>query len=172
MTILFFTSELPYPLITGSKIKTFNLIKNLSINHKIILLSFSSEKDKNVIDYLKKWCLEVKIISIPSMKINLTYRIIRFFSFCPEVIRKYTSKEAKETFLEILNNYKIDLIHFEAIYVSNYVKYAKNIPSILHQNNIESLNYLSVGIRNETVVETFSERDYHPSEIDDWKNDW
>ncbi|NCQ52449.1 hypothetical protein GW796_11350 [archaeon] len=35
-----------------------------------------------------------------------------------------------------------------------------------------SLNYLSVGIRNETVVETFSERDYHPSEIDDWKNDW
>lgn len=146
MTILFFTSELPYPLITGSKIKTFNLIKNLSYKHKIILLSFSSEKEKekDMIDYLKKWCLEVKIISMPLIKINLKYRIIRFFSFFPEVIRKYMSKQAKEIFLEILNNYKIDLIHFDAIYVSNYIKYVENIPNVLHQNNIESLNYLSV----------------------------
>ncbi|MFH1612322.1 MAG: glycosyltransferase family 4 protein [bacterium] len=144
MTILFFTSELPYPLITGSKIKTFNLIKNLSSKHKIILLSFASEKEKDVIVYLKKWCIDVKIILIPLIKINLIYRIIRFISFSPEVIRKYMSKEAKETFLNILNNYKIDLIHFDAIYVSNYIKYAKNIPTVLHQNNIESLNYLSV----------------------------
>lgn len=36
-----------------------------------------------------------------------------------------------------------------------------------------SLNYLSVGIRDEMKVKIFSERNYHPLEIDEWKkNEW
>jgi len=48
MKILMITPYLPYPLLSGGQIRTYNLLKNLAGKHEITLFSFIREKkEKN-----------------------------------------------------------------------------------------------------------------------------
>lgn len=140
--ILFITSELPYPLITGSKIKVFNLIKNLSSKYKIFLLSFikNEEENKNI-PFLLNYCVKVETV-LTDEKFGFFERLQNFFSLIPVVIRKHILDSAKKKILLFIKKYQFFLIHFDGIYVSYYIKFIKDIPTILHEHNIEYDRYL------------------------------
>ena len=66
MKILFLSSWFPYPPINGAKIRTYNLMRQLSKNHEVTLLSFAKtipvEKAREQIPWLKQYCREVSIV--------------------------------------------------------------------------------------------------------------
>ena len=50
MKILMLTPYLPYPLLSGGQIRTYNLLKNLSKKHEITLFSLiKEEKEKKTV---------------------------------------------------------------------------------------------------------------------------
>src|SRR3989344_2972595 len=62
MKVLMLTPYLPYPLVSGGQIRTYNLLKNLASKHKITLVSFIREpKEKQYLANLKPFCANILI---------------------------------------------------------------------------------------------------------------
>ena len=62
MNILFLTKELPFPPDVGYKVRTFNLIKGLSQQNRVILLTFADPEGQEKINALKKYCVSVETV--------------------------------------------------------------------------------------------------------------
>src|SRR3989338_494115 len=61
MKILMLTPYLPYPLLSGGQIRTYNLLKNLAKKHEITLFSFIRQDGENAYKKeLLKFCQRVE----------------------------------------------------------------------------------------------------------------
>src|SRR5690554_3166999 len=68
MKILFVTLEPPYPPNDGGIIRTYNLLKQLSREHDITLVSFlETEVDKKRMESLEPFCKEMWSVIAPGM---------------------------------------------------------------------------------------------------------
>lgn len=138
MKILFLISQLPYPLDTGAKIRSFNLIKNLSDKHDITLVAFGGKSGKEIEGYCKQ------IIMIPRIKENACLAVVKnLFSKYPYSVDKYYSKEMEQKITELTTSNTIhptqyDLIHCDSLQVSKNVLNINVIPKLLTEHNIES----------------------------------
>jgi len=138
MNILFLSTKLPYPPLSGAKIRDFNLIKQISKKHKIILVSFiQDEKEKENLKFLKPYCQIIKVIKERG-KINLFISfVISLFSRKPFTIAKYYSPKMKQLIKKIFDDNKIDLIHCGHLHMAQYVENLKGMPKVLDEHNIE-----------------------------------
>lgn len=136
------TPYLPYPLVSGGQIRTYNLLKILKNQHDITLISFiREEKEKKYLPQLKKFCRE--IYTFKKLKpFSLTNILKSGFTSYPGLMTMYLSGDVKYSITEILKKEKFDLIHAETFYVmSNILK--TNIPKILVEQTIEYKVYQS-----------------------------
>ena len=76
------TPYLPYPLLSGGQIRTFNLLKNLKDKHEITLYSLiKDESERQYIPQLKKFCK--KVVLLRRTKNPWTMRNILLAVFTP-----------------------------------------------------------------------------------------
>ena len=60
MKILMLTPYLPYPLLSGGQIRSYNLLKNLADRHQITLVALiKHDVEKQYIPHIKKYCSRV-----------------------------------------------------------------------------------------------------------------
>src|SRR5258706_1311713 len=136
MKILVISSYLPYPLHSGGHVRLFNLLKELSKEHKLTLVCekrpFQTEKD---ILEVKKFCEE--IITIGRKKQWSLKNIIKTgVSPSPFLVTGHTLPEMKAVLIKILLKKTFDVIHIETFYVfQNLPK--TYIPTVLVEHNIE-----------------------------------
>src|SRR3989338_2671475 len=141
MNILFVTPRLPYPLDTGAKIRTFNLIKNIARRHTVKLLTFLWEDQESAcVKEVEKYVSQV--ITIPGPGFSL-WRIIcgffvNMFYPMPFVIRKYSSRRMKNELKKLLKKEQFDLIHFDHLHMAQYSALVKDKPVVLDEHNIEN----------------------------------
>jgi glycosyltransferase involved in cell wall biosynthesis len=139
MNILFITPRLPYPLDTGAKIRTFNLLKQTKTSgNNVTLLSFIySEKENKYADELKK--MGIKVITVRGKDSIGFFTIVRaLFKGLPLTVAKYRNKKMQIMLKKIIEDEKIDIVHFDHIHLSQYVNVANGIPTIIDEHNIES----------------------------------
>ncbi len=140
MKILMITPYLPYPLVSGGQIRTYNLLKNLAKTHKITLAAFiRDESEKKYIAKLQPYCQ--KVITFKRRKawspINILLAAITPFPFLVSIyfdirVRNKIKKELeKETY---------DLIHAETFYVMPNIPKTQT-PIFLVEQVIEYLVY-------------------------------
>ena len=151
MNIIFLADIVPYPPNTGIKIRTFNIIKQLSNGgeNKIYLLCFNHKiliPSKNTLEEYKKvleeFCAEVHIFDIPSDKNRFTYYIELLKNLMhknPYRAERYYSKECEKTLSHIVDTNDIDLIHFDKTEFCRYLPVCKDIPVCCTNHNVESL---------------------------------
>jgi len=139
MKILFLTYDIPYPLISGGKIRAYYLIKYLSKNHKITLFSYYRNEDqKEYLEELEKYC--GKIFLFKRQKPWGCQNIIRtFLTFLPFPSATYYSAELKRRLIEELKKEKYDIVHFESFYPALYLSLVKKmgLKTIMGNENIE-----------------------------------
>ena len=64
MNILFITEKFPYPLDTGGRIRTFHILKGLSQEHRVSLVTtIEQEAQRQYVPELQKVCHEVNVIA-------------------------------------------------------------------------------------------------------------
>ena len=143
MKILMLTPYLPYPLLSGGQIRTYNLLKHLNKEHEIILFALiKDEGEKKYIPELKKICHQVKVFKRPKKPFTLKNIVNTGFSKYPFlVIRNYSKKAASAIQAEIIKN-RYDLIHAETFYMMPHLPQTK-MPVILVEQTIEYLGYES-----------------------------
>ncbi|GDX61859.1 polysaccharide biosynthesis protein [Candidatus Levyibacteriota bacterium] len=140
MKILLVSSFLPYPLFSGGQVRLYNLIKQLSKKHNIILVcekrSNQTEEDVNVI---KKLCTDVIIVD-RKRQWSFINILITIFSSHPFLMVGHNHYEMKKKIEKILLLNNFDLIHVETFYVMQNVPNTQ-LPMVLVEHNIEYLVY-------------------------------
>jgi glycosyltransferase involved in cell wall biosynthesis len=141
MKILMLTPYLPYPLLSGGQIRSYNLIKKLSKKHQITLFALiKNDKEKQYVNELEKYCHKVKVFKRSEKPFTLKNIMKTAFSSFPFlVIRNQAPSIIKAIENELLAE-EYDLIHAETFYMMPNLPESK-IPTILVEQTIEYLGY-------------------------------
>ncbi len=139
MHVLIVDEEVPYPLNTGKRLRSYNLLKRLQEHHKITYVCYGSG------DEILPDCPNVtlKILKSPILE----QRGLRFYfelfvnisSSMPYVVERHCSSLMQQTVEEIMAQGKVDLIHCEwTPYSENIKAMLSNFPTVLSAHNVEA----------------------------------
>lgn len=131
------TPYIPYPPSSGGQIRTFNLLKYLSKNNQIILVSlYKNEEEKKHSLKLKKYCQEIYFCQRAKTPWQIKNILKTIFSNKPFLIIRNYSSQAKKTIEKLIKEKKIDIIHAETFYVMPHIPKTK-VPIFLVEQTIE-----------------------------------
>lgn len=123
MRVLFLSSWFPYPPDNGSRIRVFNLLKQLSQHHIITLLSFAqADSDSQNISELLRYCREVYTVPAISYQPKRRRAIQGFLSPRPRFIVDTYSSEMETLVRETVERKYFDLILASQVSTAPYVQ--------------------------------------------------
>lgn len=136
------TPYLPYPLVSGGQIRTYNLLKNLAKKHQITLASFiRDDQERKFLGQLSPFCQKVIVFKRRKAwsPINILLALVTPFPFLVSIYFDLLVKRQIKKELSLAN---YDLIHAETFYVMPNIP-ATKIPIFLVEQTIEYLVYQS-----------------------------
>lgn len=137
------TPYLPYPLLSGGQIRTYNLLKKLANKHEVTLFALIKEdSEKQYIDELKKYCAKVQVFKRSKKPFTLKNIVKTAVSSFPFLVIRNHAKETITAVEKELAKEKYDLIHAETFYMMPHLPQT-DIPTILVEQTIEYLGYES-----------------------------
>lgn len=143
MKILMLTPYLPYPLLSGGQIRTYNLLKKLANKHEVTLFALiKEESERQYIPELEKYCKKVRVFKRSRKPFTLRNIIKTGFSSFPFLVIRNFTAETKQAVQSELSREKYDLIHAETFYMMPNIP-VTSIPIILVEQTIEYLGYES-----------------------------
>jgi len=141
MNILMITPYLPYPIVSGGQIRTYNLLRLLSKKHQITLMSFIRENhETQYIPQLQKFCHQVITLKRTPKAWHPRNILKAGITSYPFVVCLYLYPEIKQTIKNELDTERYDLIHAETFYVMPNIPQTQ-IPILLVEQVIEYLVY-------------------------------
>lgn len=148
MKVLMLTPYLPYPLLSGGQIRTYNLVKKLAKHHEITLFALIKDpSERQYIAELEKYCAKVKVFKRSHQPFTLKNIIQTAFSSFPFlVIRNYVPETITAIKAELAHE-RYDLIHAETFYMMPHLPDETDVPTILVEQTIEYLGYESYAQR-------------------------
>ncbi len=143
MKILMLTPYLPYPLLSGGQIRTYNLLKNLSSKHEITLFALTKDKsEKQYLPELEKFCVKVRLFERTFSPWHPKNILRAGFSLFPFLVTRNLVDETKRAVEKEISENKYDLIHAETFYMMPNIP-KTDIPVILVEQTIEDMVYQS-----------------------------
>lgn len=141
MKVLMLTPYLPYPLVSGGQIRTYNLLKHLSKNHEITLFSLiKDEGERRYLSELKKYCRKIELFKRTKNPFVPRNILLAGFSPYPFVVTRNLPLGMKRAVQAELEREQYDLIHAETFYMMPNIP-ATQVPIILAEQTIEYLGY-------------------------------
>jgi glycosyltransferase involved in cell wall biosynthesis len=127
--ILFLTQVLPYPLYGGQKIRAYYMLKYLTRNHEVTLVSFVREDDKpEDIDHLEQFCQKVYPVKIERSLLKDGRSLVEsFFSGTPIVIARDRIPTMESTLELLIGEGPFDMIHADQTSMAYYGMFAKRL---------------------------------------------
>jgi len=143
MHILFITEKFPYPLDSGGKIRTYHILKGLSQEHDVTLITTVDHDElRQYIPELNKICQQVIVINAPhETTYQLGVKVLKsLISPIPIVVERHYSQEVARAVQEQFHDSRshFDVVHFDHLDASLYLR---DIPSgtfrtVLDEHNI------------------------------------
>jgi glycosyltransferase involved in cell wall biosynthesis len=132
--ILFLSAWFPYPADNGSKIRIFNLIRGLSQEHHVTLLSFTDETRHGLIPAeLRQICQEVQVVPKKSFSpLSLKARL-GFFSLTPRSVLDTFSSEMAELIRRSLTTTHFDVIIASQVMMAGYSRFFSGLPALFEE---------------------------------------
>lgn len=125
----------PYPPHDGGKVRVYNLIKHLSKNNDIYLLSFIDKKDSlEYLGFLKKYCKAVHYVLRNENNRIISDEIPRSVSFfyTPEMVSML------EGLLEVI---KPDIVQIDFLVMTGYIRHIKKIPVVYVEHDMSIIDF-------------------------------
>lgn len=141
MRILMVTPYLPYPLVSGGQVRTYNLLKKISQQHEVTLFALiKHEEEKEHIPELEKYCSKVQVFRRTSYPWHPRNILLAAFSSFPFVVTRNMVMKLKPAIVAELAAQSYDLIHIETFYMMPNVPIT-SVPVLLVEQTIEYLGY-------------------------------
>lgn len=143
MKILMLTPYLPYPLLSGGQIRTYNLLKKLAKKHEVTLFSLiKNREEEKYIPELDKYCHSVKVFKRSEKPFTFTNIFRTAISSYPFLVMRNHAPQIISAVEKELQENEYDLIHAETFYMMPHIP-KTSIPTILVEQTIEYLGYES-----------------------------
>ncbi len=143
MKILMLTPYLPYPLLSGGQIRTYNLLKTLAKKHDVTLFALIKDYDeKQYIPELEKYCSSVRVFKRSSKPFTLKTVFQTAFSSFPFLVIRNHVPAVMDAVRQELAGGEYDLIHAETFYMMPHLP-KTTVPILLVEQTIEYLGYES-----------------------------
>lgn len=137
------TPYLPYPLLSGGQIRTYNLLKKMVGKHQITLFALiKNESEKQYIGELQKYCHKIKVFKRSTHPFTIKNIIRTAFSSYPFLVIRNHVPSVINAVSQELNTQSYDLIHSETFYMMPHIPDTQ-IPVMLVEQTIEYLGYES-----------------------------
>jgi len=135
MKILFLTTQLPYPPVSGGVIKTWNLVKHWA-KEELMIVCALKEGEEEYVEEFKKKLPGVELFAIPFDRKRSALNLLRSYFTSPSlnVFRNY-NKDLNEKANEWAP--QCDLIFVDHYEMGQYVPKSFKKPVVLHEHNAE-----------------------------------
>jgi len=111
MRILFLSRWFPYPADNGSKLRIWNLLRGLSEQHEVSLLSFADvEKNAPDVSVVREICQDVQVVQWRSFNPRSRRAVVGLFSLTPRSYFDTFSEEMSASIKQTLASEKFDLV--------------------------------------------------------------
>ena len=137
MKILVLSTWFPYPVNQGSKIRAYHLIKALSSQHQVVLISYEDQPIKEEwLTHMRQFCEDIVIVPRKPFEYTRINTLLGFFSKKPSAVYAGYSKEMEKTVTETANKLHPDLV-FAFTFVT--APYALKVPSTKRIVDVDNL---------------------------------
>jgi len=137
--ILMLTPYLPYPPVSGGRMRTYNLLKNLCVDYDISLVCFGRPEERAFdITPLAEFCEYTVIDRAPSPD-TLQAALLSLTTPRPITMRLYHSEAMKQAIRDLLKKRPASAIHVESFYMLQNVPDEVDVPVLLSEPAIEYL---------------------------------
>lgn len=142
LRVLIYSQRFPFPMDTGGKIRTGQLLKQLNKKlHITLVTNMEKGKDEGRVEQVKALCAEYHPISWKETeKYSIRFFlkvIIRVFSSRPISVLNDQSKKVERKLCELVQKQHFDLIICDFLQPSLNFEKIKSLPSILFEHNVE-----------------------------------
>ncbi|MCZ4407833.1 glycosyltransferase [Cryomorphaceae bacterium 1068] len=143
MKILFLTTQLPYPPVSGGVIKTWNLVKHWSSNELMLVCALKEGEEEHLAEFHDR-VPEVNLFAIPFDRKRTPLNLLRSYFTAPSlnVFRNY-NKQLEAKVKEWAP--KCDLIFIDHYEMGQYVPKSFDKPVVLHEHNAEFVMWERLG---------------------------
>ena len=141
MRILFLSQVLPYPLDAGPKARSYYVLRHLTQQHEVTLLTFVRDSDRpEDVAHLADFCNAVYTVPVRRSRLrDLGFLAKSLLSNQPFLILRDHVPEMTAQISRLLNESSFDVVHADQLWMAQYALAAKAIsPSlrlILDQHN-------------------------------------
>lgn len=141
MRIFMLTPYLPYPLLSGGQVRTYNLLKKIAQEHEVTLFALiKDESERQHIPELEKYCKQVRVFKRTQKPWHPRNILLAGFTLYPFVVTRNLVMSVKKEISQEIKKNQYDLIHVETFYMMPSIPKTK-IPIILVEQTIEYLGY-------------------------------
>jgi glycosyltransferase involved in cell wall biosynthesis len=143
MKILVLDEWVPFPLNTGKKLRTYNLMKRLASHHSIDYLCYSSQEvDREAISHMKSIGISVIPVYNQIIKNGISYWfkiLINIFQLQPFAVKNHFSKIFKDKFINLIQKKNYDILWCEWTPYAEFLRDLEGKIKILSSHNVEAL---------------------------------
>lgn len=127
---------------TGGKIRSYNILRQLTLNHSVTFFSFYGAHDNDIHAELKTVfdrvvCLPLNL-PVPKSLTEMKDYILRLFSREPYNISKFCRTEVRRELIRVLEQQTHDLILCDFVIAAGVIPWDWPCPKVLFTHNVEA----------------------------------
>ncbi|MGQ9889543.1 MAG: glycosyltransferase family 4 protein [Aggregatilineales bacterium] len=141
MRILFISWWWPYPANNGSKIRVYNLLRQLASAHEIALLAFaaSGEATPDHVEHLRVFCRHVEAVPKPDYRPNSLRATAGYLSRWPRSLVDTYNQTMARRVSDLVGAGSVDIVIASELQNMRYLELARGLPAIIE--DIEVTGY-------------------------------
>ncbi len=136
MRILFLSRWFPYPPDNGSKIRIYNIIKQLAQQHEVALVTFAESTDPvttETVAHLRQYCTDVRVSPYRPFQPMSSRALLGLLASKPRYLVDIHSDELRSAVADELRRRETDLIVASQFAMIPYVLGLQDTPAVLEE---------------------------------------
>jgi glycosyltransferase involved in cell wall biosynthesis len=140
MRLLFISRWYPVPADNGSRLRIYNIIKQLHARHEIDLISFTSEPvSQDQLAAMQHYCTKVEVVPYRSFQPNRRQAVYGYFDRRPRSVVDTYSEQMAELICRVQRSRRYDAVIASQIDTAAYARAFRDTPRILEELELASL---------------------------------
>ena len=137
--VLMLTPYLPYPPVSGGRMRTYSLVKRLAKDHEITLVCFGRPEERAFdLSPMEDYC-KLIVVERPPSPSTAQAAIMTLTSIKPITMRLYRTEKMQQMLTKLIQENDFDVIHVESFYMQQNLPEEHGIPVLLSEPAIEHI---------------------------------
>jgi glycosyltransferase involved in cell wall biosynthesis len=159
LKVLVLDEEIPYPLNSGKRIRTWNLLRHLACSHSITFVCYGRPDDAEGAALMCQ--AGIRVISVSSLPSSGSTRFYagaaaNLLSAWPYSVARHHTCRFAQTVRRLVSTESCNLLHCEWTPYASYLSAARGLPTLIMAHNIET----TVWRRRAQYADGFAEKTY------------